>query len=180
MTASDAKTREWASTTFTGPAAGLGKVLDSSSVGIAWLVVLREDGTVLGASPRPMDTLAASLGTDPGFRTAVTTGHLTYGDVKVEDGRPVVYGFQPFSASGGTRVLVVPATVAEVASLLRSALNVTTGRTYVIDNAGATVIASDATPVGRPIPDEKLAATVTLILVIGAATLISSARLAHT
>ncbi|GLY94520.1 GGDEF domain-containing protein [Actinoplanes sp. NBRC 103695] len=235
ITASDAKTREWAMTTFAGSAADLGAVLDVQRVGINWLVVLRADGTVLGASPRSMAKPAASFSGSPGFRLAVTTGRLSYGDVTLEDAVPSLYAFQPYRTTGGTRVLVVPTAASDLAGALGSTLDVTAGRTYVVDSVGVVVAATDNTPVGQPVPDRSLAtaaqrsvhgvvdgdyflslpvagsawrviiatpraallgpvqetnrvawlvfagfaAAVTLIIVIGAASVISSARLAH-
>ncbi|MET0493313.1 MAG: diguanylate cyclase [Actinoplanes sp.] len=235
VTASDTKTREWATTTFAGPAADLTRVLDVQRVGIAWLAVLRADGKVLSTSPRSQAGRAAGLPNSPGFRLAVTSGRLSYGDVTMENGTPMLYAFQPFPTTGGTRVVIIPAAVSDVADVLRTTLDVTASRTYIVDSTGSAIAATDDTAVGRPIPDTKLAAAakrigsgviegnyyfslpvtgtawrviiatsraellapvqqtnrvawlifagfagaVTLILVIGAATLISSARLAH-
>jgi diguanylate cyclase (GGDEF)-like protein len=235
ITASDAKTREWAMTTFAGPAGELGSVLDVQRVGVNWLAVLRSDGAVLGASPRSMAKPAASFPDSPGFRLAVTTGRLSYGDVTLEDAVPMLYAFQPYRTTGGTRVLVVPAAASDLGGVLGSTLDVTASRTYVVDSVGVVVAATDNTPVGRPVPDRALAtaaqrsahgvvdgdyflslpvagsawrviiatpraallgpvqetnrvawlvfagfaAAVTLIIVIGATTVISSARLAH-
>lgn len=235
ITASDTKTRGWATATFAGPVGDLGPVLDVQRVGVAWLAVLGADGAVLGSSPPSAAPTATTLSASPGFRLAMTTGKLAYSDVAMENGTPMLYAFQPFGTQGGTRVLVVPAAAVEIADVLRTALNVTASRTYVVDSTGHVVVASDGTPVGRPVPDAHLAAAaarvgggvtggdyfqtlpvagtawrvviatsrsgllaplratnraawlifagfagaVTLILVIGAATLISSARLAH-
>lgn len=235
ISASDSKTREWAMTVFAGPAGELGPVLDVQRVGVAWLAVLRADGAVLGASPRSVVKQAGTFPDSPGFRLAVTTGRLAYGDVTVENGVPMLYAFQPYRTTGGTRVLVVPAAASDLSGVLRSTLDVTASRTYVADSTGAVVAATDNTPAGRPLPDRPLAiaaqraghgvvegdyfrslpvagsawrviiatprsallapvqetnrvawlifaafaASVTLIVVIGAATLISSSRLAH-
>jgi diguanylate cyclase (GGDEF)-like protein len=235
VTASDAKTREWATSTFTGPVSGLNAVLDVQRVGIAWLAVLRADGTVLAASPRSVTTRAREQADSPGFKLAVSTGRLSYGDVTMENGNPMLYAFQPYQVAGDTQVLVVPAAATDISDVLRSTLDVTASRTYIVDSTGAAIAATDDTKVGQPIPDAELAAVaqrvgtgvvegdyyhslpvtgtawrvviatsragllapvqqtnrvawlifagfagaVTLILLIGAATLISSARLAH-
>ncbi|WP_166661466.1 sensor domain-containing diguanylate cyclase [Paractinoplanes brasiliensis] len=158
MAGSDPKTREWAVTTFAGSPAQLGPALDAGRSGIAWLVVLRADGTVLGTAPRSMTARAATFDAEPGFQMALTTGRLTYGNVTIEDGTPMVYGFQPYDVGGETRVLVVPAPVVELASILRGALDVTAGQVYVADGTGAVVAGSDTTAAGQPIPDSVLAA----------------------
>jgi diguanylate cyclase (GGDEF)-like protein len=121
--------------------------------------VLHADGTLLGASPVSTRTRAALLPAGPGFKLAVATGRLTYGDVIVEDAVPMLYAFQPFVVSGDTRVLAVPFSVSDIGSVLRSGLGTTSGRNYVVDSAGAVVAATDNTPVGQPIPDAGLAAT---------------------
>lgn len=154
---SDPKTRGWAETAFALPQSQLGPALDAGSSGIAWLAVLRTNGTVVGTSPRSMTARAAVLDAEPGFQMALKTGRLTYGDVTIENGTPMVYGFQPYDAGGETRVLVVPAPVAEMASILRGALDVTAGQVYLADSTGAVVAGSDNTAAGRPIPDRVLA-----------------------
>ena len=47
VSASEEKTREWATQNFAGPAAGLGTILDVQRAGIGWLAVLDADGRVL-------------------------------------------------------------------------------------------------------------------------------------
>jgi diguanylate cyclase (GGDEF)-like protein len=158
LTATDSRTREWAATSFTGRGGSLDAALDAARTGVNWLAVLQPDGTLVGASPRSQAEQAASLRTNPGFRLAVATGRLSYGDVKTEQGVAVVYGFQPYTAGEGARVLVVPAAASDVASLLRSVLDVTASRAYVVDSTGAMVVASDHTPAGSAIPDKRLAA----------------------
>ncbi len=159
VTASDAKTRAWAMDSFTGSGRELTRALDAHRAGVTWLAVLRSDGTVLGASPVSIRTRAAHLSTSPGFKLAVATGQMAYGDIVVENTVPVVYAFQPFVVAGGTRVLAVPFNVGDVESVLQSGLGTTSGRSYVIDSAGAVLAATDNTPVGQPLPDARLATT---------------------
>jgi len=159
--ASDAKTRAWAKANFSGSGSVLARSLDSQqAAGVDWLAVLRPDGTLLDASPHSARVRAASLSASGGFQLAMATGRLAYGDIVVENDLPVVYAFQPFSASGGTRMLVIPVSAGDVGSVLRTVLGATSGRGYVIDSAGATVAATDNTAVGQPIPDAGLTAAV--------------------
>ena len=44
---------------------------------------------------------AAALQVDPGFRLALRSGRLTFGDVAKDQGNFVVYAFQPFPVAGG-------------------------------------------------------------------------------
>ncbi|MFG1926866.1 diguanylate cyclase domain-containing protein [Cryptosporangium sp. NPDC048952] len=109
--------------------------------GVDWLAVLGADGTVLGASPREAKTTAASLLTTRGFRLAISTRTLVYGDVTTVDGVAMLYAFQPYTAGDETRVPVVPSAASEIAAVLRSALDVTGSRAYMVDSAGATIVA---------------------------------------
>ncbi|GAA0221154.1 diguanylate cyclase [Cryptosporangium japonicum] len=230
VSASEEKTREWATTNFAGPPDGLDAVLEVQRAGIGWLAVLEADGSVLGASPASVSTLAATLVATQGFRLATTTRRLTYGDVTTEDGVAMLYAFQPFNVGNGIRVLAVPTTVTELSTILRSALDVTGSPTYVLDSAGATIVTTSGTldaplaaaarttghgvtadgkyylslPVAgttwrmiiakprsellAPVRETTrvawlifagFAAAVTVILVVGAMTLLGSARLAH-
>jgi diguanylate cyclase (GGDEF)-like protein len=237
LLASDAKTRQWAGTTFGGSAAGLsGKLAASLDSSTPWLAVLDAHGAPIGVSSASRDSEAAGLREDAGFRLAMESGMLSFGDVVTEGGVPTVRAFQPYAAGKKvTRVLVVPTNVTSLGVLLRSAIDVTGSRSYVMDGAGRVIVTSTDARIGAPLPDRRLAVAadrrgrgtvgddyfdatavsgsdwravvvtsraglltavdrtargawlifgafavaVLLILVIGASTLISSARLAH-
>jgi diguanylate cyclase (GGDEF)-like protein len=236
LLASDPKTRQWAAGAFGGPAAGLSvKLAQSLDESTPWLVVLDARGAPAGVSSASVDGEAATLREDSGFRQAINSGMLAFGDVVTEGGVPTVRAFQPFVANGGTRVLVVPTSVTSLSVLLHSAIDVAGSRSYVVDRAGRVIVTSTDARIGAALPDGRLAASasrpragtagddyfdvtavsgsewraivvtsrsgllaaidrtargawlifgafafaVLLILLIGASTLISSARLAH-
>jgi diguanylate cyclase (GGDEF)-like protein len=235
LLASDTKTREWASAAFGGPAAGLSNALtDALDSSTPWLVILDADGAPIGASAGSIGK-PETLKADPGFRWALRSGKLAFGDVAMDNGSATVYAFQPYPVGRQTRVLVVPTTTASLDVLLHSALNVADSRAYVLDQSNRVVVSSTDATSGAVFSDGALSAeaghrargtvgddyfvvepvagsdwraivvtsrggllsgidstarsgwlifaafavAVLLILVIGASTLISSARLAH-
>jgi diguanylate cyclase (GGDEF)-like protein len=159
LLASDPKTREEARLTYAGPAAGLNAVLaESVNMSTTWLAVLDSDGTPIGVSSPSHLAQVASLRDNPGFHRAVQSGLIALGDIVTEKGAATVHAFQPYPAAGGTRVLVVPMAVADLAVLLRSTLNLTGSRSYVVDSAGRVIVASSDARIGATLPDNGAAA----------------------
>jgi diguanylate cyclase (GGDEF)-like protein len=161
LLASDPKTREWAAAAFASDGDALSGALAAGlDASVPWLAVLRADGTLLGASPAGARERAAALRSDTGFRRAVETGTIAFGDLVTVDGVAWVHAFQPYAAGSGTRVLVLPQRATSMNILLGSALNVAGARSYVIDGAGHVVVASDSTVLGATLPDAAIAAAV--------------------
>ena len=153
LLSSDAKTREFAAGIAAGPASavssGLGTSLDPST---PWMVVFQHDGALIAAAPPSARSSAAAVRADPGFLRAQQTGTLTFGDLVTEGGTPTVRAFQPFPTATGTRVLVLPIAVENLAVALRSALTVDDARGFVVDSTGRILIATDGTPIGGRLP----------------------------
>jgi diguanylate cyclase (GGDEF)-like protein len=159
LLASDSKTREWASAAFAANGAALSEALTANlDASVPWLAVLDENGTALGVSPASALSRTAPLRTNAGFRRAIATGVITFGDVVTENGIAWVHAFQPYVVGRVTRVLAVPQRAATVSVLVRSALNVAGASSYVVDSTGHVVVASDRTALGATLPDAALAA----------------------
>jgi diguanylate cyclase (GGDEF)-like protein len=158
LLASDPKTREWATAAFAGNGDALSEALTASlDASVPWVAVLDSDGTALGASPAGSLSRAPALRENAGFRRAITTGMITFGDLVTEDGVEWLHAFQPYALGGETRVLAIPQRATDVGVLLRSALNVAGASSYVVDSTGHVVVASDDTALGAALPDATLA-----------------------
>jgi diguanylate cyclase (GGDEF)-like protein len=159
LLASDGKTRQWAGSGFGGPVSGLNRELaEGVDPSTPWLVVLDARGAPLGVSSPSLGDEVASLREDPGFRRALQSGMLAFGDVGAESGVATVRAFQPFTANGSTRVLVLPTNVASLGVLLHSAIDVAGSRSYIVDSAGRVVVTSTNARIGATMPDARLAA----------------------
>ncbi|GAB7044744.1 hypothetical protein JCM9533A_85950 [Catenuloplanes niger JCM 9533] len=180
LLASDPKTREWATKAFAGPVAGLDAALAAGSdASTPWLAVLNAQGTLLGASSASHAKAAAAMRADSGFRRAVESGTIAFGDVVTGTGPAMVHAFQPYPAFGdvvtgtgpamvhafqpypaleGTRVLVVPVTVDSLRLLLRSVLSVTESRSYLVDGTDQVIVTAAETETGADVRDARLIA----------------------
>ena len=157
LTSSDATTRPEAERSFAGPASALGDTIADLHSGIAWAVVLRADGSTVAADPPAMTAQAAALAASPSFALAVKTDRLTLGDVVVEPAGTAVHFFQPFQATDGPRVLIMPAPIEQVTAVMSNTLDVTARHAYVVD-ADNDIIASSGTEApGTPLPRLALA-----------------------
>jgi diguanylate cyclase (GGDEF)-like protein len=162
LLASDPKTREWATAAFATDGDALSAALAGGiDASVPWVVVLRPDGTALGASSADALNRATALRTDAGFRRAMQTGMLAFGDLVTEGGVAWLYAFQPYAVGSGTRVLALPQRGTDMNVLLRSALNVAGATSYVVDSTGRVVVASDSTELGATLPDPGVAAAAT-------------------
>jgi diguanylate cyclase (GGDEF)-like protein len=158
LLSSDSKTREWGTAAFAMDGDALSAALTAGlDASLPWLAVLKADGTPLGASSADAMNRAAEMRTEAGFRRAVETGMLAFGDLVTEDGVEWVYAYQPYVVGGSTRVLVLPQRGTDMSVMLRSALNVTGASSYVVDSTGQVVVASDSTAVGATLPGADLA-----------------------
>jgi diguanylate cyclase (GGDEF)-like protein len=158
LTSSDAKTRDFAEMSYAGPAAGMKTAIRTDHTGVDWVVVLRADGTVLGADPPSFAAQAERMVTDPGFVLAIKRGQLSFGDVVTGANGGSVEGFQPYSAPDGPRMFVMSIRVAEVATLLSNTLQVANARTYVVDGHGKVIASSAGEPAGQSVSGQSLAA----------------------
>ena len=153
LLSSDAKTREFAAGIAAGPApaaeAGLRESLDPST---PWMVVLQHDGALIAAAPPAARATVSAVRADPGFARAQQTGTLTFGDLVIEGGTATVRAFQPFPTATGTRMLVLPIGVDNLAVALRTALTVDGARGFVVDSTGRILIATDGAPIGGRLP----------------------------
>jgi diguanylate cyclase (GGDEF)-like protein len=156
---SDPSTRGWATASFGGNGDALSEALAGSlDPSLPWMAVLRADGTALGASSADAMKRATTLSGSTGFRRAVSTGKVAFGDLVTEDGVGWVYAFQPFAVGSGTRVLALPQRARTVGGLLRTALTVAGATSYVVDSTGHVIVATDNTGPGATLPDAALAA----------------------
>jgi diguanylate cyclase (GGDEF)-like protein len=159
LLASDPKTREWATAAFAADGKALSEALAGSlEPSLPWMAVLKQDGTALGASSADAQRRVAALRTETGFRRAIDTDMVAYGDLITEDGVAWFHVFQPYAVGGDIRVLVLPQAAKSVNVLLSSALNVASASSYVVDSTGQVVVASDGTEPGGALPDPALAA----------------------
>ncbi len=157
LTSSDATTRPEAERLYAGPASTLADTIEDAHAGIDWAVVLRADGSLVAADPPAMRAEAAELAASGSFALAVRADRLTLGDVDVEPTGTAVHIFQPFRGSDGPRVLVMPAPVEQVTTVLASVLDVTAARAYVVDAHNKIIMSSGTETAGQPLPPLALA-----------------------
>ncbi|MEU8656256.1 diguanylate cyclase domain-containing protein [Actinoplanes philippinensis] len=152
LTASDATNRPDAEMSYAGPAAALRDTIEGLHDGIAWAIVLRHDGSLVAADPPSMTARAAELAAGSQFAQAVRTDRLTLGDLIVDPTGPVLPVLQPFRGVDGSRVLVLPAPIEQVASVMSSAFDITASHAYVVDGRDTVIVSSDGEAAGQPLP----------------------------
>jgi diguanylate cyclase (GGDEF)-like protein len=156
LTSSDAKTRQESELVYAAPASALKATIGGQHAGIAWLVVLRADGSVVAADPPALAAQAKAMAASDGFATAMETGSLRFGDVAVDATGAVVQAFQPFTGSDGPRVVVLPVPVEQIAAVTASALDVTASRAYLLDGRNNIIVSSEKESAGQPMPQSAL------------------------
>jgi diguanylate cyclase (GGDEF)-like protein len=155
LAASDSKTRGYATAAFGGPVSGLGAALKQGlDPSVSWIVVLSGRGLPLAAAPASALAKATALRADPGFEQATRTGRLAFGDLVIENGVAIVNAYQPYAVAGGSRILVLPTRVSDLATLLHGALNVSDSRSYVVDSAGHVLVSTVNASTGSSAPGE--------------------------
>ncbi|SFF28958.1 diguanylate cyclase (GGDEF) domain-containing protein [Actinoplanes philippinensis] len=152
LTASDATNRPDAELSYAGPAQTLRDTIAGLHDGIAWAIVLRGDGSLVAADPPSMTARAAELAGGPQFAMAVRTDKLTLGDVIVDPTGPAVPVLQPFRGVDGLRILVLPAPIEQVASVMSSSFDITASHAYAVDSRDTVIMSSGGEPAGQPMP----------------------------
>ncbi|MCE0540490.1 GGDEF domain-containing protein [Kineosporia rhizophila] len=145
LAGSDAQTRASAEQEFSGTQAQLQEQQGKVDLDTAWYAVLSADGSLLLADP-PADVPATSvLTSDPGFALVEQTHRLSFGDV-VAGESPNVRAYQWFNTPEGARIMVIPASLAQLEPLFTGAINVTSGVSYVLDGQERIITSTSSAP----------------------------------
>ncbi|GAB7045873.1 hypothetical protein JCM9534A_09990 [Catenuloplanes indicus JCM 9534] len=157
LAGSDGQVRELAEHSFSGTPAEMDSRRGGGEVEAAWHAVMTAGGRILFADPVALVPPSSALTADPGFGIAIRTGKLAFSNVIVSNGTSNVIAYRAFAAPDGTRVLVLPIPVSQVAVLFQ-AVGVAAGTAYVIDGDARVVSSSSGVEAGVPLPDPALAA----------------------
>ena len=129
-------------------------------MGVNGLIVLNAEGDVLTVRPANLKTDASAYGASTGFAKAVNSGQAVWHSIVQTSAGYSAVVYAPVKAAAGLRVVVLLLPVQQVSTLGRaylSTLDVLGGDTYIVDEAGRVIVASNGAPVDRPVPDAALA-----------------------